>query len=495
MTVRHRARRPPARAGVAAGRGSGGPHLRAAVLAEEGQALIAGLALLAILALTATALAAAAALRMQAARVEASRLAAADAAASGAELALARLGNLWRQWADACAGKTGCTAGDAPSDLRTPILSASLDVPGGPAGFTVTTALYSPDANLPPTERAYRLDAGASGPGAPGGGLQVADRARALADSPFRFLLLARGGLSVTQTLLFPVVHVRGHGRAGTTIQENGLAISFENINDVHGRPVERTENVAVPTWEAGNTAYEVRLPPAPAACPAGGLTQEVLDADSANGTKDVRYSCDVTIPAGETVNFPTGRLVAVEGDVTVAGTVYVPATSVLYVRRPQTGGICSDARGNLTAVAGSSLSGDGAVVVGRNATLTQTEVPLLRLYAVRDCLGDEDHAATLTEIKLAAIGGSAVGRLYLYTDPCPEPVRCSLSVSGLTLVGLATSATIRGSLVSGGNVDLAFTGVNVGTVSLEYDPGMWRALPGGIEPAHALQVLRWRGG
>ncbi len=496
MTVRHRWE-PTGRTGTAARR-HGGTAPGAALLAEEGQALIASLVLLAVLTLTATALAAAAALRVQAARLEAGRLAAADAADSGMELALARLGDLWRRWAEACAGKTDCSPADAPAALRTSPLSASFDVPGGPAGFQAATAIHTPDANPSPDQRAYRVDVPASGAGAPGSGLPVTGRARAVADSPFRFLLLARGEISVTQTLLLPAVLVQGHVRAGSTIQANGLAISFPNVNDVHGKPVEKTESLAVPLWEAGNAAYAGRLPTAASCPPAGILTQAVLDADSGGGTRDVLYPCNLIILAGEAITVPAGRLLAVEGDLTVSGTVNLPAGSILYVRRPQADRVCLDTRGNLTALAGSSVAGDGAVVVGRDATLTQTETALLRLYAVKDCAGDEDQAVSIGEVKLAAVGSRRFGRLYLYTDPCPaDPTgsRCSISVSGLTLVGLVTSATIRGSLVSGGNVSLSFTGLNVGTVSVEYDPGMWRALPGGVEPAGAFQVLRWRGG
>lgn len=98
----------------------------AALAGQEGQALLATLALVAVLGLAATALVTAAVVRITQAKVVASRLAAEDAADSGVELALARLG-AWSSLpptAGACP-QAGARRAAASAPWRTPRSTSS----------------------------------------------------------------------------------------------------------------------------------------------------------------------------------------------------------------------------------------------------------------------------------------------------------------------------------------------------------------------------------
>lgn len=464
---------------------------------ERGQALIAAVVLTAVMAMLVAGLATSATLRLSRARLYADRLSARQAAGAAADLALARLGQLWRDWA------TAGTPALQLRDLQPPLAAQAIPGSGGGAQQVVAD-VYAPGA-AGADPYSYTVLAAAHPAGGRGG-----HAARALADTPFRFLLFAQGDIALVESgVQLVAVDLQGHVRAGGAIAAsyNGLPMAFPAPagTDVHGRQHQAVSGAASPrlplpeagphyealaaTLDAAPSTLHVDCQATPTAC-TGAVTVS-QDTHFHNGSVN---AASLTVAPGVSV--------VIDGDLSITGAAAVPQDATVYVR------------GN-AAIKGSNDTLDlrGVLAVGGRTEITATQTCVLfvlsncvqwdtlnpkvrtaRIHAVSTGPGDADNSIHVSGATLELLGTTAV-QMHLYTEPCRSG-GCTADIDFQNPDLSALSANqCRCSFVSGGNITISFTGIALAqAVTFAYDPGMWLALPGGLDPARAFRILRWKG-
>ncbi len=465
--------------------------------AERGQALIAAVVMTAVMAMVVAGLVTAATMRLSRARLFADRLSARQAADSGVDLALGRLGQLWAQWA-------WDPNGNPDNQLKSlqPSL-AHLYLPGaGPAAQQVVADVYAPGPGGA-DRYSYSVTAHAQSPGQ-GTGYTV----RALADTPFRYLLYAQRDIRLAQNgLQLLAIYVRGHVRAENSITAsfNGIPVAFPQPSgtDVHGQTHQVYAGQGVPrqAFPPAGAFYEAlasRLSGSPATLRVNCQATPSSCTGAVTVTQDTYFAGDVT--ATSFVVGAPGASVVIDGNLAVTGQVAIPEGTTVYVR------------GNLSLTASDYLIDmPGTVAVGGRTDVLQTQTCVLfllgkclqwdtvyakvkaaRVYAVSVGPTDNDNSINISGATLELLGGTAA-RLFLFTEPCPG---CNADINFQNpRLAAASVSQCNCSFVSGRDIAITFSGISLASaVTFQYDPRMWRALPGSLDPARAFRVLRWKG-